>query len=97
MSYLSLSEIKVGMTLNQVLTSPDGKMVFGQGSLVNEQLMSWLKEWKVEGADVAEEAAIEFSFAEIEKMVSDIVMALAKYQSVEPQAGDVLSCNAGIK
>jgi HD-GYP domain-containing protein (c-di-GMP phosphodiesterase class II) len=77
LSYLPLSDIKPGMTLNQVFVSPDGKMVFGQGTVINEYLMSCLEGWDVEGVDVVEAAATEFNFAEIEKMVSDIVIALS--------------------
>jgi HD-GYP domain-containing protein (c-di-GMP phosphodiesterase class II) len=86
LSYLHLSEIKLGMTLNQVFVSPDGKMIFGQGTVVNEYLMSCLKGWAVEGADVVEAAAVEFNFAEIEKMISDIVIALADNTPMEEQA-----------
>lgn len=88
MSYLSVAEIKLGMTLNQVLASPDGKIVFGQGSIVNEQLLACLKKWKVAGVDVAEAETAEFSFAEIEKMVADIIGSLSENQSTDPsQAG----------
>ncbi|WP_312522154.1 HD-GYP domain-containing protein [Anaerospora sp.] len=75
MSYLSLSEIKSGMTLEQVLVSPDGKMVFGQGTIVNDCLLARLNDWKVEGAEVAEEA-IEFDFAEIEKIISVVTLGM---------------------
>lgn len=85
MSYLQLAEIKLGMTLNQVLVSPDGKMVFGQGTVVNEFLLSCLRGWTVEGVDVAEAAAVEVNFAEIEKMVSDIVVALSDNIPMEKQ------------
>ena len=77
LSYLPLSEIKFGMTLSQDVESPDGKIIFGQGTVVNEYLMSCLQGWAVKGADVAAAAVVEINFAEIEKMVSDIVVALA--------------------
>lgn len=91
MSYLSVAEIKLGMTLNQGLASPDEKIVFGQGSIVNEQLLACLKKWEVAGADVDEAEAAEFSFAETEKMVADIIGSWSETQSTEqPQAG--VSC-----
>lgn len=83
MSYLHLSEIKFGMTLNQELVSPDGNMVLGQGTVMNEYLLSCLKDWNVKGADVIEEAAAEINLAEIERMISDIVVSLTDNASIE--------------
>ena len=83
MSYVHLSEIKFGMILNQVLVSPDGNMVLGQGTVMNEYLLSCLKDWNVEGVDVIEEAAAEFNLAEIERMISDIVVSLTDSASIE--------------
>lgn len=82
MSYLNLSEIKSGMTLDQVLVSPDGKMVFGQGTIVNDSLLSRLNDWKVEGAEVAEEA-IEFDFAEIERIISVVTLGETEKQEMK--------------
>ncbi|MCC5466830.1 hypothetical protein [Pelosinus baikalensis] len=83
MSYLHLSEIKLGMTLNQVLVSPNGNMVLGQGTVMNEYLLSCLKDWNVKGVDVIEEAAAEFNLAEIERMISDIVISLTDNAPIE--------------
>ncbi len=83
MSYLHLSEIKLGMTLNQVLVSPDGNMVLGQGTVMNEYLLSCLREWNVKGADVIQHAEVEFNLAEIERMISDIVVSLTDSASIE--------------
>jgi len=83
LSYLYLSEIKLGMTLNQVLVSPNGNMVLGQGTVMNEYLLSCLKDWNVKGVDVIEEAAAEFNLAEIEKMISDVVVSLTDNASIE--------------
>lgn len=83
MSYLPLADIKIGMTLNQVFVSPDAKMIFGQGTVVNEYLLSCLKGWTVEGADMLEVAAADFNIAEIEKMASDVVMTLANSTTIE--------------
>ena len=97
LSYLPLSEIEPGMTLNQVFVSPDGKMILGQGTVVNEYLISCLKGWSVEGADVVEAAAVEFNFAEIEKMVSDIVIALADNAPMEKQAQNAAEVHTEIE
>lgn len=83
MSYLQLSEIKFGMTLNQVLVSPNGNMILGQGTVINEYLLSCLKEWNMKGIDVIEETAIEINLAEIEKVISDIGVSLTDSASME--------------
>lgn len=77
MSYLHLSEIKLGMTLNQGFISPDGNIVFGQGTVVNEYIRSCLRGWEVKGADVSEGVAVEFDAAEFDKIISDIAISLA--------------------
>jgi len=96
LSYLHLSEIKLGMTLNQVLVSPDGKMVFGQGTVVNEFLLSCLQGWKVEGADVTE-AALEFNLADIEELLADVTIALADNRSMEKQVQDAAKVHSEIE
>ena len=83
LSYLHLSDIKIGMTLNQVFVSPDEKMIFGQGTVVNEYLLSCLKGWAVEGADVLASATAGFNKAEIEKMVSNIITTLGNSTTKE--------------
>lgn len=95
MSYLSLADIKLGMTLNQVVVSPDAKMVLGQGTVINEYLLSCLKGWAVEGADVIEAASVEINFAEIEKMISDMVMA--DNTAVEKQIKNVAEVHSEIE
>ncbi len=83
MSYLHLSEIKFGMTLNQVLVSPNGNMVLGQGTVMNEYLLSCLKDWNVKGADMTQEAEGEFNLYEIERMISDILVSLTDNVSID--------------
>lgn len=100
MSYLHLAEIKAGMTLNQVLESPDGKIIFGQGTVVNDYFLSCLKGWNVEGAEVAE-AAMEFDFTEIEKIIADITLGAfdnpVPTKQVQPAAELHLEIEAELK
>lgn len=84
LSYLHLSDLKAGMTLNQKVESPDGKIIFGQGTVVNDYFLSCLKGWNLEGAEVAEEA-MEFDFAEIEKIISAVTLGLFDNQVLTKQ------------
>lgn len=96
LSYLHLSEIKAGMTLNQILESPDGKIIFGQGTVVNDYFLSCLKGWNVEGAEVAEEA-MEFDFAEIEKIISTVTLGLFDNQVLTKQTQTVAELHSEIE
>ena len=83
MSYLSLSEIKLGMILNQGFISPNGNIAFGQGTVVNEYIRSCLREWEVKGADVSEGVAVEFNVVEFNKLISDFTIGLADNMLIE--------------
>ncbi len=65
------------MVLSQPLESPDGKMVLGQGTVLNNFLISCLARWAVEGVDVSEAESGDFSLDDIEKMVADVMQGLA--------------------
>ena len=83
MSYLSLSEIKLGMILNQGFISPNGNITFGQGTVVNEYIRSCLREWEVKGADASEGVAVEFDAAEFDKIISHIAIGLSDNMLIE--------------
>jgi len=78
MGYLFTNDLSAGMVLNQLVESPDGTMVLGQGTVLNDSVISRLKKWKVKGVVVAEAAPAEFCLDDIGHTISDIIRTLAK-------------------
>ena len=73
MKVMPINELREKMVLQEAVSSPDGNMILGQGTVLTEHWITRLKDWEIECVKVSQPKADEFDLDSLGDMLKGLM------------------------